>query len=447
MLTERMAGYMSRISQCMIVKNEEKNIERALSWGKDMMWEQIIVDTGSTDRTVELAQQMGASVYSFSWTDDFAAAKNHAIERAKGDWIAFLDADEYMMREDAEKMKELLDAPDTQRFDGISTGWQQLDGEGHIFSSGTQVRFFRNDPDIRYRRRIHEQLECLSGRELLLGDVTAFLSVFHTGYQSEALEEKKRSGRNRRLIQKELEEAPDDHEMLGYMGDEAFGEGKREEAADWYLRSVQNMPDGLPEYDQRSASTFTNLLTIMTEGENASWKEAEHIYERAVDSLPKEADFDYVAGRYFASAGQAAEAVKYLERALDKLNRFGCNNRALLLAGNLSAAYELLTRCSYEAGEREKCVTYGVACLQADKYAMAALARLLLCLAPNMGRTTEGEKLYGQVLTFLSGLYDMDSMKERMFLWKTSGQTGCSDFTSYLEKQIFNQSERMALGI
>ena len=83
-----------RISQCMIVKNEEKNIERALSWGKSLMWEQIVVDTGSTDRTVELAQKLGAQVYHFPWIDDFAAAKNYAIEQAQGEWIAFLDADD-----------------------------------------------------------------------------------------------------------------------------------------------------------------------------------------------------------------------------------------------------------------------------------------------------------------------------------------------------------------
>ncbi len=68
-----------RLSQCMIVKNEEKNIERALSWGKDIMYEQIVVDTGSTDRTVEIAKGMGAKVYHFEWIDDFAAAKNYAI--------------------------------------------------------------------------------------------------------------------------------------------------------------------------------------------------------------------------------------------------------------------------------------------------------------------------------------------------------------------------------
>ena len=97
-----------RLSQCMIVKNEEKNIERALSWGKDIMYEQIVVDTGSTDRTVEIAKGMGAKVYHFEWIDDFAAAKNYAIEQAKGDWIAFLDADEYFPPEDAAKLMSIL---------------------------------------------------------------------------------------------------------------------------------------------------------------------------------------------------------------------------------------------------------------------------------------------------------------------------------------------------
>ena len=64
-----------RLSQCMIVKNEECNIERALRWGKGVVWEQIVVDTGSTDRTVELAEKMGAKVFYFEWQDDFSAAK------------------------------------------------------------------------------------------------------------------------------------------------------------------------------------------------------------------------------------------------------------------------------------------------------------------------------------------------------------------------------------
>ena len=70
------------ISQCMIVKMKKKNIRRALSWGKDIV-EQIVVDTGSSDRTVEIARGNGGARYFLPWINDFAAAKNFAIDQAK----------------------------------------------------------------------------------------------------------------------------------------------------------------------------------------------------------------------------------------------------------------------------------------------------------------------------------------------------------------------------
>ena len=219
-----------RISQCMIVKNEETNIQKALSWGKDIMWEQIVVDTGSTDRTAEIARRMGARVCEFLWINDFAAAKNFAIEQCSGDWIALLDADEYMTAEDVKKLPKIIKDLNKRKLDGLSTSWLQLNDEGEIFASGTQVRFFRNAPDIRYRRRIHEQLEATGGRELRLGDGVKELAIFHTGYQNENLKEKKKGDRNRKLIQEELNAHPNDHEMMGYMGDEYFTDDDKEEA-------------------------------------------------------------------------------------------------------------------------------------------------------------------------------------------------------------------------
>lgn len=134
------------ISQCMIVKNEEKNIRRALSWGKDIMCEQIVVDTGSSDRTVEIAREMGAKIFSFPWINDFAAAKNFAIDQAKGDWIAFLDADESFTPEDAAKIPEILEYVG-EDVDGLLTGIVDLDENNNITSGGTMIRFFVNRPD------------------------------------------------------------------------------------------------------------------------------------------------------------------------------------------------------------------------------------------------------------------------------------------------------------
>ena len=118
-------GRKIQISQCMIVKNEEKNIERALSWGREIVCEQIVVDTGSTDRTVELASAMvkEGGIYHIPWQDDFAAAKNYAISKAKGEWIAFLDADEEFAPGDEKKLLKLLESLEDTGVMAIGTGW------------------------------------------------------------------------------------------------------------------------------------------------------------------------------------------------------------------------------------------------------------------------------------------------------------------------------------
>lgn len=434
-----------RISQCMIVKNEEKNIERALSWGKEIMWEQIVVDTGSTDRTVEIAEALGARVCTFPWINDFATAKNFAIEQCSGQWIALLDADEYMAAEDLDKLVNIIEDLDSRGLDGLSTGWQQLNDEGEIFSSGTQVRFFRNLPDIRYRRRIHEQLESTAGRELRLGDAVKELSIFHTGYQGQDFEEKKKSGRNRKLILEELKENPGDYEMMGYMGDECLGDGDQDEAREWYERSIKHMPPQLPDNDQRSAVTFTRLLMLLSEEEKMAWAELEAIYSQAVSRFPREADFDYAAGRFFATRGHAEQAITHLETAIGKLEQFGCSNKALYLAGDLLGAYDLLTRCCFEAGESEKCMTYGVTCLKYDRYAMAVLSRLLQLLAP-AGTVWESQTLR-QILEFFSRIYDYSSLKDRLFLVKTAQMAGCTEFAEFAASSLFTPEERKQLKL
>ncbi|MFS0559085.1 glycosyltransferase family 2 protein, partial [Brevibacillus sp. 179-C9.3 HS] len=103
---------MTRLSLCMIVKNEGNCIERCLNSVKHAVDEMIIVDTGSSDDTINICRSAGASVFSYEWNDDFASARNYGLERATGDWIIWLDADEEVDEADAVKLKELL--PDTE---------------------------------------------------------------------------------------------------------------------------------------------------------------------------------------------------------------------------------------------------------------------------------------------------------------------------------------------
>lgn len=438
-------GSHIRISQCMIVKNEEQNIERALSWGKGVMYEQIVVDTGSTDRTPEIARKAGAKVYSWQWTDDFAAAKNYALKKAKGDWIAFLDADEYMLPPDLEKILIVLEQLPAGRFDGIMIGCQNLDDEGKIMSTGTLLRFFRNCPEIRYRGRIHEYLSCSTGRELRIGDVAGEISLFHTGYQNQVMKGKKASHRNRRLIQKELDENPDRYEMLGYMGDECFSDEDWQEAEKWYRRAIQHMPPQIDEFDQRSAVIFARLLMILTGKEKIVWKDVMEVYDQATERMPKEADFAYVTGRCFAKLERAEEAAVYLETAIQKVNAYGCTNRALFLAGNLPEAYELLIRCCYHTGQYEKCVNYAVVYLKSDRYQMVVLSLLLKSLLLTPEGTQErgdSQKENQAVLEFLTRLYDFSVLKDRLFLVKAAEKSDCRKFADYMEEHLFTAEER-----
>lgn len=427
----------------MIVKNEEKNIEKALSWGKAIMWERIVVDTGSTDNTVELATKLGAKVVHFQWINDFAAAKNYAIDQAKGDWIAFLDADEYMDPSDAKKLEAVLQRLTNDSFDAVSTGWQQINDKGEIFLSGTQIRFFRNRPDIRYRRRIHEQLESLTGKSLRIGDVSKELSIFHTGYQQRELDEKKKNERNRILIQKELEADPENYEMMGYMGDECLGDKEYDEAKLWYGRAIEAMPSKLESYDQRSALTFTRMLTLLFKEEGDSWEQAKPVYEKATSLLPGEADFDYLTGRYFAGQEKAEEAAWYLEKALEKLNTYGCYNRALFLGANVSEAYELLTKCCFELGESEKCLNYGVAYLKFNRYEMGVLSRVLRILLPDGDQGLSDCKA---VMGFLSKLYEFGNLKDRLFVVKAAERSGCQGLAEYGWSSLFTIEERQRMG-
>lgn len=91
---------MIEISLCMIVRNEEKSLPRCLASVEGLVDEIVIVDTGSADRTKEIAGAFGAAIYDFTWTEDFSAARNHAFSKATRDYIFWLDADDYLREED-----------------------------------------------------------------------------------------------------------------------------------------------------------------------------------------------------------------------------------------------------------------------------------------------------------------------------------------------------------
>ena len=447
-----------RISQCMIVKNEEKNIEQALSWGKDIMWEQIVVDTGSTDHTVELAEAMGAKVYHFAWIDDFSAAKNFACRQAKGDWIAFLDADEYMDAENVKRLYGLLIRLERSHSlcQAIVTNWFNVDETGKVFIGGNQIRIFRNRSGVHYQGRIHEYLvrgkRDLDGSELM--DACDQLTIYHTGYTPQALAAGQKLERNRRMILKELEERPNDYKMLGNLADTYRAGGEYEEAVKWYEKAVAALPPAekmAGVLDMRTSENFAFLLTLLCELRKEE-RRIRQTYEEALRYVPADADFDYIVGRHYAETGSYAKGAAHLHRALELLNQNGNVCYGMLLTANLRLAWEYLATCYYNCGQLKDCVSACVTLLQADRFAMGVLRLLLAAFlrdaksskAPGqeIGAANDPAQIAGgkQVLAFLGRIYDFSAAKDRIFVLRTAKDVSYPGLTQAV-RELFTPEE------
>jgi tetratricopeptide (TPR) repeat protein len=165
---------MPRLSVCLIVKNEERHLARCLQSVRGLADEVIVVDTGSTDGTIAIAQAHGARVCHFTWQDDFSLAKNFSIEQATGDWILSIDGDESIAQRDHDVIRRVLRRDDVdaaiaaQRHylssDTTWIGWRPGSGgyeEGEPYPGFVDVdcrRLFRNVPWLRFRNRVHEEL-------------------------------------------------------------------------------------------------------------------------------------------------------------------------------------------------------------------------------------------------------------------------------------------------
>ena len=163
------------ISLCMIVKNGEKDIVRCLESVKGLVDEIILVDTGSNDRTKEIAEKYGARIFDFKWDNNFSNARNFSIEKAKGDWILILDQDEVLSKSDFENIKVMVSKKEflgyyiTQRdyTNEIGViGWVSCKddkyGESKTafgFVPAKIVRLFRNDSRIRFKDPAHPSVE------------------------------------------------------------------------------------------------------------------------------------------------------------------------------------------------------------------------------------------------------------------------------------------------
>lgn len=194
------------ISLCMIVYNEESNLPLCLESVRQIVDEIIIVDTGSTDHTLAIAQQAGACLYSFLWQDDFAQARNFSLGQAKREWILVLDADEVLDPCYLWQFQELMNNHDIE---GYFFPIKNVVHENNHETLDFVVRFFRNRPEYQFEGALHEQILPSMLRSVGPSALAhAPLSITHFGYLAQAITIKNKFERNRQILSKELQQDP-----------------------------------------------------------------------------------------------------------------------------------------------------------------------------------------------------------------------------------------------
>jgi tetratricopeptide (TPR) repeat protein len=204
-----MSSFTSGISLCMIVKDEERFLADALRSVAGAVDEVCVVDTGSTDRSREIARAHGARVLDVPWQDDFAAARNAALKMATRPWIFVLDADERLDPGSRSALAAIGTTRPNGRGKWISCRNLTDDCKGSGAMSNALVRVFPNDPHIRYRNAIHEFVARDGADAGLPADRTT-IAIVHHGYLSTVVAERAKGERNLRLSRSAAERQPDD---------------------------------------------------------------------------------------------------------------------------------------------------------------------------------------------------------------------------------------------
>lgn len=172
-----------KLSLAMIVKNEEEKLARCLNSVKDYVDEIVIVDTGSTDRTKEIAQSFGAKIYDFEWCKDFSKARNFSIEKTTGDYVLVLDADNVLLQFDKQGVLSALEGKKVLGLAEIINHYTQ-NGQKMVHRSFAGAIFPK---EARYTGAIHEQVDLSYPR------VRLPISIFHDGYENRAEDKFKRN--------------------------------------------------------------------------------------------------------------------------------------------------------------------------------------------------------------------------------------------------------------
>lgn len=269
---------MNRLSICMIVKNEEENLPPLLKSIEPLGAELVVVDTGSTDRTVEIAKSAGAKVVTWAWRSDFAAARNVSLDHARAPWVLWLDADDRLPSESVEKVLRIASQPPER---GVSFLIKNTTDAGSTGSEFSQIRMFPNHPRLRFTGAVHEQVYPALVALGLPFDYTEIM-VHHTGY-TDPETVKSKQARNRAILQQRVEHGEGGAIQWYQLATTMQDLGDIEEAEKGFRKALELVRAGDP--DQHLASVLPSHLAALRLSKQ-DVQGAYDIYRETLDSDP-----------------------------------------------------------------------------------------------------------------------------------------------------------------
>ncbi|MBD8006801.1 glycosyltransferase family 2 protein [Bacillus norwichensis] len=304
---------MKTISLCMIVKNEEAYIEKCLLSVRNIVHEMIIVDTGSTDRTKEICERLGATIYQYEWDNNFSEARNFGLQLCQSDWIIWLDADEELDDTNKEKIHELLQNTAAKVislpvFNYFGSMEKLKKEDFHLLY---QPRLFLNHIDIIFSNQIHESI--VYPNDLLENDLlTLNVPIHHYGYTDEAILKKQKSQRNLNILKEELSN-PDHSPWIKYYIASELSSLQNYELAFQFLN--QSILEFIYKKVHPPAILYKLKYQILITTEN--WVGAKESIDKALLLYPDYVDLHYYKGCILYNIGYYKEALSVFNKCLE----------------------------------------------------------------------------------------------------------------------------------
>ncbi len=351
---------MLPISVCIIAKNEENYISECLRRLSCYDWEIVVVDTGSTDRTVEIARTYTPNVRHFDWVNDFSAARNYSISIASNDYILAVDCDEYLQA-DEKTFETICNLPGliSLRQAGMLS---RLSPSAEFSASAESTpivheriaRFF-NRKFTHYKGAIHEQLVAKNGSALEFIPVP--LSFYHIGYQSPDLKRAK-ALRNISLLEAELQSGSADPYLLFQLGQSYFGLSEYANALPYFEQALSMEVNEQEEYVQTLVESYGYCLVNLEQYDKALGLEG--IYS----VFSRRADFVFLMGLIYMNNAMFSNAIQEFQKAaaitdyaVDGVNSYLAYYNAGVIyecMGNIREAAELYEKCGKYAPAQQR---------------------------------------------------------------------------------------------